>query len=228
MYRLNRTRLTAMYIDEIPVNSKITIVFNYVTKSTNLETTVKKVGVTGKTNRCIIANVARVDSKIVNINNFRGNITVRYTKQGAIRSDIWKQVRVKYDRVNKEYVILTPKPSEKQERRQSLRIPLGMGATAQIEGDARRHNCTVYDISKTGVGIRMEALDFKAIGKVFMVSFTDKEEFATFTIRCRCVREVNDESKIKVYGCTLKTSPELLAYIRKKQVRYENLLKNKH
>ena len=215
-----------MYIDEIPANSKITIVFNYVTKSTNIETTVKRAGSTGKANRCIITEVARVDSKIVNINNFRGNITIRYTKRGAVRCDVWTQVRVKYDRINKEYVILTPKASEKQERRLATRIPLGLGATVLIEGDARRHNCTVHDISKTGVGIRMEALDFKAIGKGFMVSFTDKNEFTSFTISCRCVREVDDDSKIKIYGCTIKKSPELLSYIRKKQAKYESTLRS--
>ena len=43
-----------MYIDEIPANSKITIEFNYVTKATKLETTVKKAGTTGKAGKCVI------------------------------------------------------------------------------------------------------------------------------------------------------------------------------
>ena len=214
-----------MYIDEIPVNAPISIAFNYVTKATNIETTVKRAGSESKVNRCIIANVARVDSKIVNINNFRGNITVRYTKKGAVRSEVWKQVRVKYDRQNKEYIIITPKPSEKQERRLALRIPLGIGATVQVEGDARRHNCTVYDISKTGIGLRMETLDYKALGRGFLVNFSDQSEFATFLINGRCVREVDNDSKIKIYGCTIRTSPELLAYVRKKQVKYENTVR---
>lgn len=214
-----------MFIDEIPINSKITIAFNYVTKSTNIETTIKKVSTNTKVNRCIIANVARVDSKIVNINNFRGNITVRYARPGAVRCEVWKQVKVVYSRSNKEYILITPKASEKQERRQALRIPMGLGATVQIEGDARRHNCTLYDISKTGMGIRMEALDYKAIGRGFMVNFSDQGELAAFRISGRCVREVEDESKVKIYGCTIKTSPELLAYVRKKQVKYGNTIK---
>ena len=214
-----------MFIDEIPIGSKITIAFNYVTKATNIETTIKRVDQHGKSSKCIIANVARVDSKIVNINNFRGNITVRYSKPGAVRCEVWKQVKVVYNRKDKEYIIITPRASEKQERRLALRIPLGIGATVQVEGDARRHNCTVYDISKTGIGLRMETLDYKAIGRGFLVNFSDQSEFATFLINGRCVREVDDESKIKIYGCTIRSSPELLAYVRKKQVKYSNTLK---
>ena len=69
-----------MFIDEIPANSTITIDFNYVTKATKLEHTVKRVGNTGKASKCIIADVARVDNKIVNINNFRGKVAVRFLK----------------------------------------------------------------------------------------------------------------------------------------------------
>lgn len=210
-----------MFIDEIPVNSKITINFKYVTKSTHLETTVKRPGSTGKAGKCIITNVARVDSKIVNINNFRGNISVHFIKQGAKRYEVWNNVQVKYDRINKEYIIISPKASEKYERRSAPRIPLGMGATVQIEGDARRHNCTIRDISKTGIGIRMEPLSFKAIGKRFDVTFSDKNELISFDISCRCVREEENDSKLKIYGCTIKTSPELLSYIKKRKAKYE-------
>ena len=215
-----------MYIDEIPANSKITIEFNYVTKATKLETTVKKAGTTGKAGKCIIAEVARVDNKIVNINNFRGKISVRFLGPGAKRFEVWKQVQVKYDRINKEYVISTPKASEKHERRSSPRIPIGLGATVQIEGDGRRHNCTIRDISKTGIGLRMEPLDFNPIGLRFDITFTDKAEFVTFTVKSRCVREVNTDNSVKIYGCTIKITQDLLAYIQKKKVKYSSNLKN--
>jgi c-di-GMP-binding flagellar brake protein YcgR len=214
-----------MFIDEIPINSNITIAFNYVTKSTKLETTVKRIGPSGKSNKCIITNAARVDNRIINPNSFRGNVTVRFLKKGAKRYDVWKQVRIKYDRSTKEYIIITPKASEKHERRQAVRIPIGIGATVQIEGDARRHNCTVYDISKTGIGVRMETLDYKAIGRGFLINFADQSEFTSFLINGRCVREVDGDSKVKTYGCTIRSSPELLAYVRKKQVKYENTVK---
>ena len=216
----------AMFIDEILANSKITIEFNYVTKATKLETTVKKSGTTGKAGKCIIAEVARVDNKIVNINNFHGKVSVRFMGPGAKRYEVWKQVSVKYDRINKEYVIMSPKSSEKHERRSSPRIPLGLAATVQVEGDGRRHNCTIRDISKTGIGIRMESLDFNPIGQRFDVTFTDKIEFVTFTIRSRCVRVVDNENSIKIYGCTIKVTQDLLAYIQKKKVKYNNSLKN--
>ena len=215
-----------MFIDEIPANSKITIDFNYVSKATKLDTTVKRVGATGKAGKCIIADVARVDNKIVNINNFRGRVTVRFLSPGARRYEVWKQVQIRYDRVNKEYIIITPKASEKHERRSSQRIPMGLGATVQIEGDARRRNCTIRDISKTGVGIRMEPLDFSPIGRRFDISFTDKQEFVTFTLNSRCVREVDSEDKIKIYGCTIKTSRDLQAYIQQKRIKYNSTLKN--
>ncbi|MCR5507318.1 MAG: PilZ domain-containing protein [Lachnospiraceae bacterium] len=214
-----------MFIDEIPAKSKITIDFNYVSKATKLDTTVKRAGTTGKAGKCIIADVARVDNKIVNINNFRGKVTVRYLGPGAKRYEVWKQVQIKYDRVNKEYIIITPKASEKHERRSSQRVPLGLGATVQIEGDARRHNCTIRDISKTGIGIRMEALDFNAIGKRFEITFTDKHEFVSFTVNSRCVREVDGDNSVKIYGCTIKTTQDLLQYIQKKRARYNNTIR---
>ncbi|MCR4807165.1 MAG: PilZ domain-containing protein [Lachnospiraceae bacterium] len=215
-----------MFIDEIPANSKITIEFNYATKATKLDTTVKRVGATGKAGKCIIADVARVDNKIVNINDFRGRISVRYLAPGAKRYELWKQVRVKYDRVNKEYVIISPKTSEKHERRSSQRIPLGLGATVQIEGDARRRNCTIRDISKTGIGIRMEALDFSPIGRGFDITFTDKVEFVSFTIRSRCVREVDRDNSMKIYGCTIRATQDVLAYIQKKRIKYNSTAKS--
>lgn len=214
-----------MFIDEIPVNSKITLDFNYISKATKLDTTVKRVGSTGKAGKSIIAEVARVDNKIVNINDFRGKITVRFLKPGSKRYEVWKQVRIRYDRINKEYIIFTPKASEKHERRSSPRVPLGLGATVQIEGDARRRNCTIRDISKTGIGIRMEALDFSTIGKRFEISFTDKHEFTSFTVNSRCVREVDSDNTVKIYGCTIKTTPDLLSYIRRKRARYNNTIK---
>lgn len=215
-----------MYIDEIPANSKITIEFNYVTKATKLETTVKKAGTTGKAGKCVIAEVARVDNKIVNINNFRGKISVRFLSPGAKRYEVWKQVQVKYDRISKEYVISTPKASEKHERRSSPRVPLGLAATVQVESDGRRHNCTIRDISKTGIGIRMEALDYNPIGQRFDITFTDKVEFVTFTVHSRCVRVVDNENSIKIYGCTIRATQDILAYIQKKKIKYNNSLKN--
>ncbi len=216
----------AMFIDEIPINSKITIEFNYVTKATKLDTTVKKAGSTGKAGKCIVAEVARVDNKIVNINNFRGKVNVRFLGAGAKRYEVWKQVQVKYDRINKEYVIITPKSSEKHERRSSPRIPMGLGATVQIEDDGRRHNCTISDISKTGIGLRMEALDFNPIGKRFEITFTDKHEFASFTVNSRCVREIDGDGSLKIYGCTIKATQDLLAYIQKKKAKYNNTINN--
>ncbi len=215
-----------MFIDEIPLNSKITLDFNYVSKATKLDTTVKRVGATGKAGKCIIADVARVDNKIVNINNFRGKITLRFLGPGAKRYEVWKQVQIKYDRINKEYIIMSPKASEKHERRSSQRIPMGLGATVQIEDDARRRNCTIRDISKTGIGLRMEALDFSTIGKRFDISFTDKHEFVTFTVIGRCVREIDSDNSVKIYGCTIRTSQDLLAYIQKKRVKYNSTVKN--
>lgn len=215
-----------MYIDQIPAKSKITLSFDYVTKSANLETTAKRTSLSGNGERSLIADVVRIDGKIVNINNFRGKISVRFIKQGAPRCEIWKQVKVKYDRANREYVITTQKESEKHERRKAPRIPLGIGATAQVVGDSRRHNCTIYDISTTGLGLRMEALNYNAIGRGLTVSFSDKKEFATFKISCRCVREVDRSDTIKIYGCTLKKYPELIAYIRKKQTKHLNTTKS--
>lgn len=87
-------------------------------------------------------------------------------------------------------------------------------------------NCTIYDISKTGIGLRMETLNYNAIGRNLTVNFSDKGEFATFTVSCRCVREVKRDNKISIYGCTIKKSPELLAYIRRKQTKYLNSLKS--
>ena len=77
-----------MYIDEIPVNSKISIGFDYVSKTANLETTIKKPGPDNKSGRCIIANAARVNDKIVNLNNFRGRVNIRFSKPGEKRCDI--------------------------------------------------------------------------------------------------------------------------------------------
>lgn len=216
-----------MYIDQIPANSKITIAFDYVSKATNLDATVKRGGISSGVNRSVITDVVRIDGKIVNINNFRGKISVRFTKPGAARSELWKNVKVKYDRISKEYVIIAQKESEKHERRSAPRFPLGLGATALIDGDSRRHNCTIHNISKTGMGLRMEALSYKAIGKGLKVTFSDKGEFATFTVNCRCVREVDNDGKIKIYGCTLKKTPELNAYIRRKQIKYFSSHKSK-
>lgn len=214
-----------MFIDEIPVNSKITIEFNYVTKATKLDTTVRRAGSTGKAGKCIIADVARVDNKIVNINNFRGKITVRFLAPGAKRYEVWKQVQVKYDRINKEYILITPKASQKHERRSSQRVPMGLGATVQIEGDARRRNCTIRDISKTGIGIRMEALDISTLGRRFDITFTDKAEFVSFTVRSRCVREIDTDNKIRIYGCTIKATQDVLAYIQKKRIKYNSTVR---
>lgn len=211
-----------MFIDQIPANSKISIAFDYVTKAANLDATVKHAGLSSGANRSVITDVVRIDGKIVNINNFRGKISVRFTKPGAARSELWKNVKVKYDRLNREYIITAQKESEKLERRGAPRFPLGLGATALIIGDSRRHNCTIHNISKTGLALRMEALNYKAIGKSLTVSFSDKAEFAAFTVSCRCVREVNNDEKIKIYGCTLKKTPELNAYIRRKQTKYFN------
>ncbi|MBR5766354.1 MAG: PilZ domain-containing protein [Lachnospiraceae bacterium] len=215
-----------MYIDQIPVRSKITISFDYVTKSTSLDAFVLRAAVSSNGSRSIVTDVVRIDGKIVNINNFRGKVSVRFIQQGSSRSELWKHVNVKYDRAKKEYIISTQKSSEKHERRKAPRIPLGVGATVQIEGDSRRRNCTIHDISVTGVGLRMEALNYKAIGKNLTVSFSDKSEFVSLDINCRCVREVNNEEKVKIYGCTLKKSQDLLDYIRKKQTKYYNTLKS--
>ena len=211
-----------MYIDQIPVRSKISISFDYVAKSTNLETTVKRAGAPSNDGRIIITDAVRVNGKVVNINNFRGRITVQFTQPGAARCEIWKHVRVKYDRVNKEYHLIAQRSSEKHERRKAPRFPIGLGATVQVTGDQRRHNCTIYDISTTGVGLRMEALNYSAIGRWFEVSFTDKSELISLTINCRCVREVDKDGKVKIYGCTLKKTADLLTYIRKKQAKYLN------
>ena len=215
-----------MYIDQIPVRSKITISFDYVTKSTSLDAFVLRAAVSSNGSRSIVTDVVRIDGKIVNINNFRGKISVRFVKQGATRCEIWKQVKVKYDRANKEYIITTQKESEKHERRKAQRVPLGVGATVQVAGDLRRHNGTIYDISTTGLGLRMEALNYNAIGRGFTVNFSDKKEFVSFKINCRCVREVDRGNKIMVYGCTLKKYPELITYIRKKQTKYNEVVKS--
>ena len=209
-----------MYIDQIPANSKITIAFDYVTKSTKLDATVKGASLSPNGDRSVITDVVKVDGKIVNINNFRGKVSVSFASRGTSRSELWKQVKVKYDRVKKEYVLSTKKESEKHERRKAQRIPLGLGATVQIDGDSRRHNCTIFDISTTGVGLRMETLNYNAVGKDLTLSFSDKAEFATFNVNCRCVREVNRDNNKSIYGCTIRRSQDLLAYIRKKQDKY--------
>ncbi len=214
-----------MFIDEIPVRSKIAIEFHHSSQSTDLETTVKRIGQPVKGGRSIITDAVRINGKVVNINNFKGNINISYTKQGAKRCNVWKFVQVKYDRDRKEYIIISPKDSEKQERRLSPRIPIGLGATVQISGDARKHNCTLYDLSKTGMGIRMEVLESKAIGKTFEVSFADKSELTSFTVTGRCVREVENDSRIRLYGCAIKPTPDLLAYIQRKKIKYENTLR---
>lgn len=215
-----------MYIDEIPANSKITISFDYVTKSTKLDATVKRVSISANGDRSVITDVVRIDGKIVNINNFRGKVSVHFVGRGESRSLLWNHVKVKYDRAKKEYVFSSKKESERHERRKAQRIPLGVGATVLLKGDSRRHNCTIYDISQTGMGLRMETLLYNAIGRDLTVNFSDKGELATFTVSCRCVREVNRDNKISIYGCTLKKSPELIAYIRKKQTKYLNSLKS--
>ncbi|MCR5357583.1 MAG: PilZ domain-containing protein [Lachnospiraceae bacterium] len=216
-----------MLIDQIPAKSKITIAFDYVTKSTKLEATVKRGTLSSNGDRSVITDVVRVDGKIVNINNFRGKVSVDFIEPGASRSELWKQVKVKYDRAAKEYVLSTKKESEKHERRKAQRFPLGLGATAQISGDSRRHNCTIYDISVTGVGLRMETLNYSAIGRDLTLNFSDKAEMATFTVSCRCVREVEKTNNKSIYGCTLKKSQDLLAYIRKKQEKYLNSVRDK-
>ncbi|MCR5420485.1 MAG: PilZ domain-containing protein [Lachnospiraceae bacterium] len=206
-----------MYINEIPENSKISIDFNTETSAANIETTIKKRGKNNSTEKVAVANVTRVKGKVINLNGFKGKITVSYIKEGSERPEVWNFVRVHYDRDNKEYLISTTLESKRVERRRTYRVAMGVNATLKLENDDKEYSCTIHDISVTGIGLRMPPIEKGAIGKRFKLSFKDTKEYVAFTINCKCVREAPCGKNLMTYGCTFRATDDLLTYIRRKQ-----------
>ncbi len=96
----------------------------------------------------------------------------------------------------------------KEEGRQNFRHGMNLEAYVELGGsDEEKKLCTIVDISVSGIGIKSETK--YNVGDTLIFNNLQLREFGPrFDLKCKILREREDENEIYFYGCKFYEMPE--------------------
>ena len=217
-----------MLINQIVSGSKVTLLVMIGINTLEFET--EAVEPLDSLQPGLVVNPITKEDKIINFHVSGVVCKVRIQNEEDNMPYEWVNVSVRKIKMNDKglfHVLLSDKNVKPLNRREAVRVWLGIEAIAQIGRNKQTYDVTVKDISATGVGFICESNVEVLNGIPVHLNFFDPVLETKFSLTGIVVRKVELENNNTLYGCKLNTeSPLVRKYVNQKQIQQARSVAN--
>lgn len=202
-----------MKLSEIEIGTPISILVKHEEEELNFDVAVEAV-----VGESVLVNALRSEEgKLIDFNSQNVSIEL-YIKQEGDKPLLFTEVTLKCVSYKKNiyHQIITEKEAVAYNRRDTVRVFIGIQGKAQVGPNKTALDITVKDVSCEGFGIVCERPIIGAVGGPVRVVFKDADQH--FDLRGVIVREYRLDNGRVVYGCRIeRREPMLQRYVNVKQ-----------